>query len=362
MALGAILGQTFDGYTKEETLSDDIKTILGLGPNDTPDAAFAKLALGNDKFVFKIRLTYPNNAPYSSQPIVGATISGVTNLDGGTATTNDYGEVICLATVNNPTVSWKSPYIDVNSITQQVNKDSNYITNITLTATSYQTDSYNYRYYTSNASNLRISPFWTTLKICAVGAGEGGYSDADSRGGNGGAGGNVTNQNFELTSDTTITLKIQKGGAGESLNDIGANKPTGGQSGGTVAQITQSGSTKTCMALGGYYNRDNSNSNNRIRIFNDSRLPLAGGGDGGYGSPHQYSSYAEAKTETAGHAPNGGQGQLWYVTDVYSNGSGGKTPGGGGGGASGRTYTTGGSKGRTSGFPGGGGAVYIGWE
>ena len=112
MAFGAILNQTFDGYTKKQTLSDQTRTLLGLPSDSTPDDAFQALYVtstgGN---VFSLTVLYPDGSPWA-----GLTLSGVTNLQGGPATTDSDGKALVSSQSSNPTVTGANDYIDINPI------------------------------------------------------------------------------------------------------------------------------------------------------------------------------------------------------------------------------------------------------
>ena len=70
MGYGAILGQSFDGFTKEQTLSQTTAQALGLTQSDpTPDDAFAKLGID----VESLNEDISNYTPYET--IIDTTVA-----------------------------------------------------------------------------------------------------------------------------------------------------------------------------------------------------------------------------------------------------------------------------------------------
>lgn len=357
MAYGAILNQTFDGFTKNETLNETTISLLGLQPNATPNDAFQSLFLSSSGLnVFSIRVYYPNGQPWAN-----LTINGVTNIQGGSAVTDSDGIALCAAETTNPTISF-NPYSDIQAVSQQIEKDSYVITNITI-ETQYVSDLQTQRRI-NNTTTLTFSPFAQIVDITAVGGGGGGsgsrYEDNTSRRyhGAGGGGGYVTTETGISLEENgrTITFSIGNGGTGGTwTNDrdvFGAGRS------GTRTTVTFQQSSKTITANpgnaathtsgsylenGGIGNGNGGNGNTTPDngtngtgyIFNESSLGLAGGGGGGSG---------ESGSSSFGGSPNGANG-------TGSAGANGRAPGGGGSGGQKNGYNNGGA--------GGKGAVYI---
>lgn len=189
MAYGAILGQRFDGYTREETLTDQTKLMLGLPTTATPDEAFVALYFNNQSAsLFAVTVFQPNGEPWANLEL-----QGVTNINGGSISTNAEGYALCRANTPTPTVMATSNLLDVNNINQQLDKDENFITNVTINSTFLDT------YIRIDESQRIDSSQWTSsvtsIDFTAVGGGGGGGAGTYSSyvqgiaGGGGGGGG-----------------------------------------------------------------------------------------------------------------------------------------------------------------------------
>lgn len=208
MAYGAILGQRFDGYTREETLTDQTKLMLGLPSDSTPDDAFQALYLtstgGN---VFSLTVLYPDGSPWA-----GLALSGVTNLQGGPATTDSEGKALVSSQSSNPTVTGANDYIDINPINQQLSKDSSIITYVTIQTTTNNANVNKMVQVTSNTS-FKVSKFITRMDVGLCGGGGGGDGAGSRAGGGGGDGWITTRANIQPSVyGDTINITIGKGG------------------------------------------------------------------------------------------------------------------------------------------------------
>lgn len=348
MALGAILNQTFNGFTKEETLDSTTKTLLGLPNNATPNDAFQALYLqASGKNVFNITVKYPDGTPWPN-----LTLNGVTNLQGGPAVTNENGVVLAASDSANPTVSF-SIYDDIQSFSQQITKDQYIITYVTLnTQNASGFDEGTVIVITSNKT-YNFSRAISSVDITGVGGGGGGsWGDTRSNYGSGGGGGYVTtelevplnevggniqfvigsggNQGSEsgnkLGTDggnTTITFT---GGTGKQIVANGGKAPDGSTVKVTGYTATGNDQTRDCLVGGkgngnggreGFYISTNAELNPRSTngtngsgyIFNDSNLGMAGGGGGGAGQrsgTSQGGSPYGASTGQQARGPGGG--------------------------------------------------------
>lgn len=361
MALGAILNQTFDGYTKEQTLSDQTRTLLGLPSNSTPDDAFQALFLtstgGN---VFSLTVLYPDGTPWA-----GLTLSGVTNLQGGPATTDSEGKALVSSQSSNPTVTGANDYIDINPINQRLSKDSGIVTYVTIRTTTNNAN-VNKIVKVTNDTSFKVSKFITRMDVGLCGGGGGGGDGFDSGstyGGGGGGDGWIESRNGiqPSTYGNTINITIGKGGEpGDNNRDYSGDEylsfagedggntifrisggqgltltAQGGQGGGKArdGRILKGGTGNTGRQSGGngcYYTGSNSSSTSATAGSYGGYFSIAGqqincGGGGGGGN----SRYLDG--DNPGGYPYGGRGYKYYG-DTSSDTSATGTGGGGGGG------------------------------
>lgn len=373
MAFGAILGQTFDGYTKEQTISDQTKLMLGLPTTATPDEAFVALYFNNKSAsLFAVTVLQPNGQPWPNLQL-----NGVTNINGGSIATNEDGYALCMAESATPTVTATSNLLDVNNISQQLNKDENFVTNVTV----YSDYVSNYITITDSRRINRsdFSSGVTSIDFTAVGGGGGGgsgsyssYVDSITGGGGGGGGYVATVLNRAVSSiGTYIDITIGAGGAGGTYQDsertdatnggqtrvVGANSSylnlvaNGGNAGEGRGEYRQveggTGNGNGGQGAGGSDSNHQRSAEDGVAgtgyIFNSMSLGLAGGGGGG-GGCNRYEN-----TQSAGGAPYGAAGGK-----RIGSGLDGTKGGGGGGGGDGYDQYNGLSGGR-----GGDGIVYM---
>ncbi len=154
------------------------------------------------------------------------------------------------------------------------------------------------KFTSTTATTWTVPRGVTKLWVLVVGGGGGGGSD---EGGGGGAGGYVENQNFAVTSQSTISLDIGTGGVG-ATDTSGVGGGDGGDS--IFGSITADGGGGGGSAL---------NVNSSLK---DGRAGGSGGGGAGEDATYRLGT---------GGAATAGQG--------YAGGGGYSTRGGGGGGA-----------------------------
>lgn len=373
MALGAILNQTFDGYTKEQTLSDQTKLMLGLPTTATPDEAFVALYFNNKSaYLFAVTVLQPDGKPWPNLPLFN-----VTNINGGSISTDENGYALCMASSATPTLTAASNLLDVNYISQKLNKDENFITSVTV----YSNYASNYITITESKRINRsdFSSGVTSIDFTAVGGGGGGGSGSYSSyvnsitGGGGGGGGYVaTVLNRAVSSiGTYIDITIGAGGAGGTYQDsertnatnggqtrvVGANPSylnlvaNGGNAGEGRGEYRQveggTGNGNGGQGAGGSDSDHQRSAEDGVAgtgyIFNSTSLGLAGGGGGG-GGCNRYKN-----NQSIGGAPCGAAGGR-----RTGGGLDGTKGGGGGGGGDGYDQHNGLSGGR-----GGDGIVYM---
>lgn len=346
MGYGAILNKDIDinnYYTKEESLSESTRVLLGLSQSDNLDDALQALYLKNTGGnLFGLTVLWPNG-----DPAANLTLGGVTNINDGIVTTNEDGYALVKATTGTPTVTATSPYIDISNLSQQLNKDSNLITNVTVYFQGAYSSGVGLLIEDTSAS-YDISPYCTTADISMISGGNGGargVSGTSDRAGDGGNGGYVLyNSNVQIASRSInkITVNIGEGGV--------ANSGEGGmtfvylQNNYSTIQVLQTTSSGQYARGGTSYSDDRPNGEDCPGfIHNDYTLPASNywGGAGGCGQ-------GEHDSHGIGGNRGGGEGR-----SVNASGSRGSAPGAGGGGGYG-TDTR-----RSDGYDGHAGGVYI---
>ena len=326
MKYGAILNQQFDGFTKDETLDDTTRTLLGLPTNATPNDAFQALYLqASGQNVFNITVHYPDGTPWPNLEL-----NGVTNLQGGPAVTDAYGTVLATSESASPTVSF-NVYNDIQSFSQQINKDQYIITYVTLDTQVASGFEDNTTIVVTSSTTYNFSRFIDNVDITAVGGGAGGSGGGNRSGGGGlgGGGGYVTTQlGIDLqTVGNSIQFNIGSGGKGGNGDEYSGNPGSNGTattvvfSGGNGLTITANpGMGRLGNGTGGA-REDDDGTDGSGYIFNESSRGVAGGGGGGAGT-NDSGNYGGL-----GGEPYGGRGDGDNVSDNNATG-----PGGGGGG------------------------------
>ena len=372
-----------DAWTKDETLSAQVASVLGLRNNYKPDDAFLGLYFGAGTYRYRVRVVLEDGTP-----VQGSTISGISAIQGQSLVTNEQGYVIGKSTSQSVTISCTSPFVDQKAPESQAITSTGIITDCVFSLASIADI-----IKITSSSSLNTSSLARTVDICTVGGGGGcggwnntGESDHGGRssgGGGGGYSGNLMNQ--QITS-ANLKVVIGSGGAMGSLyqrygsqvtdgadgrqTSVKINNETvlfsdGGKGGrGGSRQYPDSGLTFTPGGDGngkggdGHFTtfEQNNTSFNRqdgtVFLFNDSSLGLSGGGGGG-GGAGVYDYYDDGYYPLGGK-PNGGDGCTgWAGNDSWSHPTtSGKAFGGGcGGGSYGFSPT--------SGLKGGDGGVYL---
>lgn len=312
-------------YTKDQTLADGVKSLYELDSTATPNDIFAKLALPANYYGFKILVLSPTGSPVSDcvLPNVFVDMRGNTGVKTGAD-----GTVYCGASTQTVAFNLGGNYFGITNKEYTITADTsvaftpvtiNLVNNNSLTSMTLITQSISY----SLLDNIDTADF------CAVGGGGGGGTSGVAGGGGGGYAQNLLNYSV-----TGASIRFTIGGGGGHSNDsytyaagnggrttiaIDNSEILGANGGGGAGIKTYAGGTGN--GNGGF----NSNGvDGTVRVFNDSSLPLPGGGGSG------------------GNGYSGGQG----FGGPYNTGTGG-VPGGGGG--------TGGNGGRD----GGAGGVYV---
>lgn len=347
-----------DAWTKDETLSAQVASVLGLRDNYKPDDAFLGLYFGAGTYRYRIRVVLEDGTP-----VQGSTISGVQAIQGQSLVTNEQGYVLGKSTSQSVTVRCTSPFVDQTVPDALTVNKVGVITDIVLTLVPITNT-----LTITSSSSYKLSNFLKSIDVTLVGGGGAGGGMS----GSGGGGGYVeTLLGCDTTLSKNISFVIGSGGVYDSST---ANGGDGGitqfkvsnlvkltANGGKGRNKGPSKAYSTTRTLGGIGNRDGRTSgycndnwktfvarSNGISgsgyIFNDSSLRLAGGGGGRGGSDRRLDVICY------GGSPNGGKSASGE-DDAGQNGI--DFGGGGGGGSSRTTYYN------PNGGNGGSGGAYL---
>ena len=294
-----------DAWTKDETLSAQVASVLGLRDNYKPDDAFLSLYFGAGTYGYRVRVVFDDGTP-----VQGCTISGVSQITGLSLTTNEQRYVLGKSTSQQITIGCSSPYLDYNKPNEQTVSSSGIITDVIFTLSPI-----NEMITLLSSGTYRFSPFIKKADICIVGGGGNGLSASYeiNEGGYGAAGGWVLQ--YPITANDIITASI--GGANSSGID----------STDTVIKINEKN-----LVLSKKYEKKISQKHkageNGFLIFGDSSLGWIGssGGSGGYSKGYGYDAGFSGRI-------GAGAGGAAEWPDTYDNGGNATGYGCGGGGA-----------------------------
>lgn len=357
-----------DAWTKDETLSAQVASVLGLRDNYKPDDAFLGLYFGAGTYRYRIRVILEDGTP-----VQGSTISGIEAIQGQSLVTNEQGYVLGKSTSQSVTISCTTPFIDQKGISNQVIQSTGIITDFVLTLqkiTSVVT--------ITSSQKIVVSSLPITMDIGATGGGGGGgggcnsYSSSNTSPGNydyrgaGGGGSGYYNQvlNVSNINDFSLQIQIGSGGNGSTYNSwqsggngrvssvtnlkdnsiiVSANRggrapfsgitgsyPHSRPVGGTGSKNGGAGA----IIIDGYRIPEDGKSSTTY-IFNNVSYGYAIGRSGGGGSAHD----TDLNEKGSGGTPGGGDGEykskIQYSTIHTTAASNGSYYGaGGGGGAS----------------------------
>ena len=159
-----------DAWTKDETLSAQVASVLGLRDNYKPDDAFLGLYFGAGTYRYRVRVVLEDGTP-----VQGSTISGISAIQGQSLVTNEQGYVLGKSTSQSVTISCTTPFVDQKGISNQVIQSTGIITDFVLTLqkiTSVVT--------ITSSQKIVISSLPITMDIGATGGGGGGGGGCNS--------------------------------------------------------------------------------------------------------------------------------------------------------------------------------------
>lgn len=345
-----------DAWTKDETLSAQVASVLGLRDDYKPDDAFLGLYFGAGVYRYRVRVVLEDGTPAS-----GCVISGIDQIQGLSLTTDEQGYVLGKSVNQSVTIKCVSGYIDQAPPSDTKVTSTGTLTDVILTLTK------NSDLITQTTSvTKKISHLAKTMDVTVVRGGGGGrVSNAphydNGYGGGGGGGGNIeTVLNLALDSFVNVDLKFNVGAGGSpntsktskftggttqiSHGDINIISVTGGESRGYGDTPSSGSVVKRGNSINGGVGGDGcvndsvlpTNGKNATSfIFNDASLGLARGGGGGGGwnqtttlDPNGGSPYGGTGTSHSVPAENGrrygggGGGGGWWSTAAGSGHSG----------------------------------------
>lgn len=372
----------------DNTLSSATKELLKMKENSVPDDAFVNLynrisLIMGDQASITITLQASDGTKLSGIPI-----QGLSNIDGGTAISNEYGVASGVVPAGKQVTLSTSNYFDLADKSEKYTpvKGESYSYTWTLT--------YREQVQVDTTSRKRFSILTKEYDACAIGAGGGGAGSYNYRrifpptGGGGGGGGYIQNALKQIPTpnyDYIVTIGAGgNGGPGSDTNlsntgyclgkDGGRTKlskddtdivvANGGKGGGTSQNRSDSpglgngnGGTGANQGTSSTPTGGTNGLSASTYLFGESELGVPGGGGGGGGRYQETTS----TSQTTGGTPKGGKGGLMHVYEEIALPENGKSPGGGGGGGGigGRSNDSDGSPRNQSGAKGGNGALII---
>ena len=256
-----------DAWTKDETLSAQVASVLGLRDNYKPDDAFLSLYFGAGTYRYRVRVVFEDGTPAQR-----CTISGISQITGLSLITDEHRYVLGKSISQQITIGCSIPYLDYNKPGEQTVSSSGIITDVIFTLFPI-----NEMITLLSSGTYRFSPFIKKADICIVGGGgQGLYSAYETNEGGYGAAGGWVSQ-YPITANDIITVSI--GGANSSGID----------STDTSIKINNEN-----LVLSMKYEKKISQKykagENGFLIFGDSSLGWVGssGGSGGYSKGYGY--------------------------------------------------------------------------
>lgn len=319
-----------DAWTKDETLSAQVASVLGLRDDYKPDDAFLGLYFGGRTYRYQVQVLYENGTPAQ-----GFTVTGLTSIGGLGLVTNEKGLVLGSSTNQTVTIRIESPYIDQKAPESQIVNSTGVLTKVILQLTNIVDTITKTGSFSAN-----VSPVAKTIDVTIVGGGGHAGQNSDSfASGGGGGGGYVATSLLKNISSCTIKAAVGAGGktvpnfkrddGGATSFFINNNKlieAAGGSGGNSDAGGSGNG------AGGNGYPSRTAGGDSTGYIFNDLNLGLAGGGGRGAGASKSDLAGSFPVYGKQGGSPNGGKGGDVTSNSGGTNGLNGSVMGGGGGG------------------------------
>lgn len=305
--------QVEGAYTQQQILADSTKTLYGFESTATPDDLFQKLILPNGKFGFKIIFKLANGSVASGFTFNEDTLHPLANQS---LVADSNGIIFCYADSQSVSATFGTDYFGIVEQTVQLTADiTKPFTPVTIV---FQNDtSLTSMFILDTSKTYKLIGNIDEVDMCAVGGGGGGRSNGTNYYGYGGGGGYATNlMNYKLSSSvSSFAVSIGSGGnwggnGGETscmVDGVQVVAAKGGH-GASSDSVGNGNGSRSSGTAGG---------DGTVRVFNDSSLPLPGGGGG------------------LGNAPGGkdfGGSGAYYSSGGVHGGSSPSGPGGGGGG------------------------------
>ena len=205
-----------DAWTKDETLSAQVASVLGLRDNYKPDDAFLGLYFGAGTYRYRVRVLFEDGSPAQ-----GCTVSGISQITGLSLVTDEQGYVLGKSTYHSVTISVFVPFLDQNKLDSQTVKSSGIITDCVFNLSKNS----NLITITTSSTQYKISPFAKTVDIGYVRGGGHGTAERFSRsyGGAGAAGRYKIGYSVIGNESLSITIGAAQSDTGASQTSVKIN-------------------------------------------------------------------------------------------------------------------------------------------
>lgn len=191
-----------DAWTKDETLSAQVASVLGLRNNYKPDNAFLGLYFGAGTYRYRVRVLFDDGKPCS-----GCTVSGLTQITGQSLVTDKNGYVLGKSTSTSVTIGVTIPYLDWKTPDRQSIVSTGIVTDVVFTLEKV-TDMLTI----TSSRTAKISSYVKSVDIAYVGGGGNGkeglaYENPNSRYAGSGANGRYR-KGLALQNSCDISITI----------------------------------------------------------------------------------------------------------------------------------------------------------
>ena len=207
-----------DAWTKDETLSAQVASVLGLRNNYKPDDAFLGLYFGAGTYRYRVRVLFDDGKPCS-----GCTVFGLTQITGQSLVTDKNGYVLGKSTSTSVTIGVTIPYLDWKTPDSQSIVSIGIITDVVFTL-----EKVTNMLTVLSSTTSKISSYVKSVDITYVGGGGSGRKPfyAPNYGSGAGADGGYK-KGLTLSGETVISIVI---GRVQEINSTTSSVTVNGQS------------------------------------------------------------------------------------------------------------------------------------
>ncbi len=189
-----------DAWTKDETLSAQVASVLGLRDNYKPDDAFLGLYFGAGTYRYRVRVLFDDGKPCS-----GCTVSGLTQIIGQSLVTDENGYVLGKSTSTSVTIAIAVPYLDWKTPDSQSIASTGIITDVVFTLEKVVDI-----LTITSSQDGKISNYAKSVDVCFVGGGVDGETpigyNSSCYGGSGASGG--YKKRIQLSGDCFVQVVV----------------------------------------------------------------------------------------------------------------------------------------------------------